>query len=334
MSVIVPIYNIDKYLRRCLDSLVANNSENVEFILVDDGSSDKSAEICDEYVNKHANFKVIHKKNGGLSSARKAGFQQAVGKYIWFIDGDDFIESDSISKIVDKMEADNSQLAYIGYNIYSASQQYPQSFPYEQDTISKSEIQNLYIKPLFGHLPEIKPNINAFLWQRIMIRNLITEECFIHENKYFAEDAIFDLMYIKNVTTISLINCHIYNYVYNSTSLSNKIRENAWQMRKNLFQFFIQYCSDNKISAENRLLSAQLAGLLYSIQNYSRTDYSTFKHYYSQICNDSAFKRITSIKLLSPILKQQMNNYRLVHLICKYLTPRYIYKFYHWRQSR
>ena len=88
-SVIVPIYNIEKYLRRCIDSVLAQSFEDYELILVDDGSPDSCPAICDEYAEKDARIKVIHKKNGGLVSARQAGITEAAGDYVFHLDGDD-----------------------------------------------------------------------------------------------------------------------------------------------------------------------------------------------------------------------------------------------------
>lgn len=94
-SVILPIYNVEKYLRECVDSILGQTYTDFELILVDDGSKDLSGNICDEYAEKDSRVKVIHKENGGQSSARNSGFDNASGKYIVFIDSDDFLTSDS-----------------------------------------------------------------------------------------------------------------------------------------------------------------------------------------------------------------------------------------------
>ena len=91
ISIIVPVYNVEKYVTKCIDSILAQTYKNIEVILVDDGSTDKSGSICDEYANKDKRVKVIHKKNGGLSSARNAGIKKATGNYLIFVDGDDYI---------------------------------------------------------------------------------------------------------------------------------------------------------------------------------------------------------------------------------------------------
>lgn len=91
VSIIVPVYNIEQYLRTCLDSLAAQTWKHMEILLIDDGSTDQSGAICDEYAGKDGRFHVIHKENGGVSSARNAGISEASGEYLMFVDGDDFV---------------------------------------------------------------------------------------------------------------------------------------------------------------------------------------------------------------------------------------------------
>ncbi|WP_314159939.1 glycosyltransferase family 2 protein [uncultured Gemella sp.] len=99
ISIIIPIYNVEKYLRRCIDSIVNQTYKNTEIILVNDGSPDNCREICDEYEEIDSRIKVIHKANGGLSSARNAGLDIASGEYIMFVDSDDWISEDTLEKL-------------------------------------------------------------------------------------------------------------------------------------------------------------------------------------------------------------------------------------------
>ena len=94
ISVIVPVYNTEKFLNNCIESILNQTHKNLEVIIIDDGSTDNSPAICDEYAKKDSRVKVIHKENGGVSSARNAGLDIASGEYIGFIDGDDVIEPD------------------------------------------------------------------------------------------------------------------------------------------------------------------------------------------------------------------------------------------------
>ena len=111
VSVIVPVYNVEKYLKQCLDSIVDQTLEDLEIVLVDDGSVDSSGTICDEYAKKDSRIEVIHKANGGLSDARNVGISKAKGRYIGFVDSDDYIKEDMyeiLLNLIKKYDADVS----------------------------------------------------------------------------------------------------------------------------------------------------------------------------------------------------------------------------------
>ena len=110
ISVIVPIYKVEKYLSKCVDSVVNQTYKNLEIILVDDGSPDNCPKICDEYAKQDSRIKVIHKENGGLSDARNAGMKIATGEYVAFIDSDDYISDDFIETLYTTMKAENSDI--------------------------------------------------------------------------------------------------------------------------------------------------------------------------------------------------------------------------------
>ena len=112
VSVIIPIYNVEKYLRQCVDSVISQTYRDLEIILVDDGSPDGCGSICDEYAVQDSRITVIHKENGGLSDARNAGLEIAKGEYIYFLDSDDYIKNDAIEKLVARIEEENADFVY------------------------------------------------------------------------------------------------------------------------------------------------------------------------------------------------------------------------------
>ena len=114
ISVIVPVYNVEQYLPRCVESILAQTYENLEILLVDDGTKDNSGAICDAYARQDARVKAIHKKNGGLSSARNAGIDAATGEYLSFVDSDDWIEPDMYEKMMALMEKYGVRLVCAG----------------------------------------------------------------------------------------------------------------------------------------------------------------------------------------------------------------------------
>lgn len=115
VSVIVPVYKVERYIRKCIDSILKQSFTDFELILVDDGSPDKCGEICDEYAAKDKRIKVIHKKNGGLSDARNAGLDYATGGYICFIDSDDWIHKDLLKDNLERLVSENADVIIFNY---------------------------------------------------------------------------------------------------------------------------------------------------------------------------------------------------------------------------
>ena len=134
ISVIVPVYKTEEYLRKCVESILAQTYTNLEVILVDDGSPDGSGKICDEYAERDERVRVIHKENGGLSSARNAGLDVATGDYITFVDSDDYLDDGIYEKLVTKMEETSSDIVMM--NIQAVDEEYnpicpPKEYPSE-----------------------------------------------------------------------------------------------------------------------------------------------------------------------------------------------------------
>ena len=112
VSIIIPVYNVDKYISSCIESVINQTYKNIELILVDDGSSDKSGEIIDNYIEKDSRIKVIHKKNSGVSAARNTGIDVARGDYICFADGDDWLMEDYVEHLLDLCIDNDADVAY------------------------------------------------------------------------------------------------------------------------------------------------------------------------------------------------------------------------------
>ena len=134
VSVIIPAYNIEDYIGRCLDSIISQTYKNLEIIVVDDGSRDYTGEILDNYAKKDRRIKVIHKENGGVSSARNKGIEAAEGDYIGFIDGDDLIEPEMYKTLVDLLEEENADIAHCGYQMV-----FPDRIDYYHNTGKKNK---------------------------------------------------------------------------------------------------------------------------------------------------------------------------------------------------
>ena len=118
ISIIVPIYNVENYLRQCLDSIMSQSYQNFECLLINDGSPDHSADICREYVEKDSRFKYFEKDNGGVSSARNLGIELSKGEYITFIDSDDWVDSDYLEVLYNALIDENADISVSTYKIF------------------------------------------------------------------------------------------------------------------------------------------------------------------------------------------------------------------------
>lgn len=146
VSIVVPVYGVEKWIRKCVSSILQQDYENIELLLIDDGSPDGSGKICDEYASKYKNVTTIHKVNGGVSSARNVGIKNAKGKYLLFVDGDDWIEADAVSKIIDFMRKHNFELC-ITDKYYKDSIMIKTEFPYDkkENCISVNEALHFHL---------------------------------------------------------------------------------------------------------------------------------------------------------------------------------------------
>ena len=121
ISIVVPIYNVENYLRMCLDSIQNQTYQNFECLLINDGSSDNSADICREYLAKDARFRYFEKENGGSSSARNFGIERSEGEYVTFVDSDDWLEHDALQLLYDALKKENADISIGRYNCYDES---------------------------------------------------------------------------------------------------------------------------------------------------------------------------------------------------------------------
>lgn len=139
ISVIIPVYNVEKYLKNCLDSVINQTYKNIEIILVDDGSTDNSGKICDEYAQKDLRIKVIHKENGGLSDARNVGIEQSIGKYITFIDSDDDIDTGYVRYLYELLNRNNTKMSIAAYTVVSKEKKIDIGAGYEEKVLTTEE---------------------------------------------------------------------------------------------------------------------------------------------------------------------------------------------------
>ena len=226
VSIIVPVYNVEEYILKCLKSLSSQKYKNIEVIAVDDGSTDNSGKICDDF--KDERFRIFHKKNGGLSSARNFGIKKAKGEILAFVDSDDFVKEDFIEKMLERM-VDDVDIVVCGYN----------------DEKPKEET-------LSGRIATIRfltkqENIDLITWNKVYRKSL-----FLDNNIWFPEgkkheDALTTYKLLSKARKIQYISESLYEYVVRENSIMNSgKKEEQLEMRELAAKEAIEYFKSDK----------------------------------------------------------------------------------------
>lgn len=221
ITVIIPVYNVDKYLYQCIESVINQTFTDFELLLIDDGSTDNSPDICDYFQSKDMRIKAIHKKNEGVSSARNIGLEQARGEYVCFIDSDDWIDEAYLYDLItssSSQKCDLSILSSVSYEYYN-KKNILRTSSYSKNKYSYSEIVDFLIENNFFTLSD--GGCFSKLFKRKLIN--IDSQRFLLDNSVY-EDTLFVLQYICKCNSIKIKRGSFYHYVHrNMQSLSTTI---------------------------------------------------------------------------------------------------------------
>ena len=271
LSIIVPVYNVEPYLRKCVDSLLAQDlpESAYEIILVDDGSTDASGVIADEYAERYANVRVIHQQNGGLSAARNTGIEAAQGNYIQFVDSDDYLEPNVLSGLVAKMEQD--KLDVLRFNYQNVNEQYEVFQPYKD------------VKPFVDYRDEVCDGL-TFLTERLgyacyAVQFIIKAELLKPKEHQFKCGIYFEdtewtprlLVRVQRVTSVATI---VYNYLMRTGSISQAVNEE--KKRKVMMDKLVLIDSlirQAELYSEKRWFEGMIAGTTLSVLTLVTADF-------------------------------------------------------------
>ena len=203
ISIITPVYNGEKYIKRCIESVQNQTYSNIEHIVVDDGSNDNTFNICTEFGNK---IKFFHKKNEGVSKARNFALNEASGEFILFVDADDWLENNMCQLLVDNIEKTGADIVVCGYNNY-----YENSGMFSEILLNDDRNKNF-----LELITDAKSNFGGFPWNKLIRRNAIKKK--FDENVHYYENLLFFLENFDKNITYSCINECLYNYCINDTS--------------------------------------------------------------------------------------------------------------------
>lgn len=209
ISIIVPVYNVEKYIDKCINSLINQSYCNIEIILIDDGSTDSSYEKCINFSDKDNRIKLYHKENEGVSSARNLGLKYASGNYISFVDSDDFIEKNMYEAMYNIIIEKNADVAICNYNKIKGKDIKEKKCEFSSDKIKGTEVLNkIYNYKTMG-----------VLWNKLFKRQII--KCTFREDIHFCEDVLFLTEIFKSDCDIAVLSECYYNYIENSDSVCN-----------------------------------------------------------------------------------------------------------------
>ena len=245
ISVIVPIYKIDKYLGVCIESLLNQTYHNLEIILVDDGSPDRCPEICDLYAKKDSRIKVIHKKNGGLVSARKAGILAATGEYIGNVDGDDWVGPGFYYSLYASIQESNADVAIAGFSrdLFDKRENILNDVPsgvYVGDSLGSLKKQMISNGPFFTH------GVTTYLWNKIFKREvLLPHQLACDEQVTIGEDAAVTYPALMDCQKVVITDNCAYHYRQREDSML-KLSSNYQEEFKRLL--FLYNCMNRELS--------------------------------------------------------------------------------------
>ena len=239
ISIIVPVYNVEKYLERCIKSLTSQTLDDIEIILVDDSSTDSSLDICNKLADEDSRIKVLHKVNEGAGLARNAALEVATGKYIGFVDSDDFVDSDMFKTLYEKAEKYNSDLVMSGVvfvdgNVFSQDGDRVCKIYFDEDTHFNSvdELKKLKMG-IIGALPDDADDskYGMSIWKNLFKHEIIKNNNlkFQSEREMLSEDALFMVDYISCINKATGIKEAFYNYCRNEDSISKSYKKDRFE---------------------------------------------------------------------------------------------------------
>jgi len=235
LSVIIPVYNLEKYVEKCLDSVTSQNGKDLEIIVVDDGSADHTGQICDDFGNKYDNITVYHKRNGGLSDARNYGIKRASGDYITFLDGDDFLAPNAIENILNNIKTHRNVDVVIGryINYYPSTGVYEECGYHLREKVIEHAVKEALFRELFRG--------KTYDWYACI--HIVRRKYLIENNLYFKEGACFeDALWTPKVLfeaeRVSYIDKPFYIYLQNRKgSITASLNEKVYRDKQYVCQY-------------------------------------------------------------------------------------------------
>ena len=319
ISVIVPVYNVEKYIKKCIDSIINQTYKNIEIILIDDGSKDNSGKICDEYKEIDKRVFVIHKNNEGVSIARNIGIEMAKGQWISFIDSDDWIEENYLEKMFNTARTKNADVVLCAYNRIWKDRVERINFTNNKKSYSSKE----YL------INSLNPQTGFGFCHMKLIKSDVIKDIRFNQSLKVGEDAFFNIELSNNIKKAVIVEKNIYNYRFNDNSLVRKYDKDYVTKYYNAVNAMKEYVEkkykDNKEIMQN-LYNYIAYHVLLIIVNYCYNNENHEKYLsLKKVCKIPLFResikksnfRNISISRRITLLTLKLKLYVLTSIICK-----------------
>ena len=278
ITLILPIYNVEKYLRKCLDRVcvqtLSDKSQTIQIILVDDGSTDLSGKICDEYAGKDNRIEVIHKKNSGVASARNTGLDLAKGTFVAFLDSDDFIENEYCQKAYEEgMNSGADIVIFDGFWDTSTETLLWKHAPEPFCMDSREQIEKIEAAVLYPHftpfkMKDVQEVPFAAPWDKIYRRSFLEENNLrFRKNLKVLDDMVFNFECFDKARKISYISHPLYHYIYHSDSITNSYKKDRAKKDQEVFKFLQTFLAQKRYMEEFQSTKQEINSKVIQKQN-------------------------------------------------------------------
>ena len=253
ISIIIPIYNCERYLRRCLESILVQTYRNLEILLIDDGSTDNSGFICDQYAEIDNRVRVFHIKNAGVSNARNLGIEKARGEYIGFVDADDYIDFDMYEKLLEEAIRDDADMVFCGFKRFETEGEFITEKSGIEDFVKEKDLSHFIVA-------NFNKTIMGAVW-RILFKKVFVAKFHFETSIVLGEDLLFVLEAATNTSKISCISDAPYNYFYQNS------------------QNYLKYLKNNNYLKSQQLLTEKIVYLLEKSNRIDLVKYRRWETY-------------------------------------------------------
>ena len=328
ISVIVPIYKVEKYLPQCIESIIAQTYKNLEIILVNDGSPDSCSDICEEYAKKDNRIKVIHKENGGLIAARKTGVRESKGEYITFVDGDDYISRFMYEEAAVKIDEYSPDMVITEFFWSYEKKDIPSERTLFKDFYNREDIENEIIPSMLFNGTYYQFGVYPNCWTKIVKREILEKNIMdVDERVRMGEDAAFTYGCIMDSKSIAVVKRPLYYYRTLNSSMSNayderlpdiwiipieRIINKASVSGLNLdsqlgyyFLYLVNFCVRNEVNSEHEYSMSRLIDSVFNsgyIELLNHVDLSKLPIHIKALCFILKMKSKVLLKIYKTLL--------------------------------